>query len=89
MKPIAGSVSVAGALPGLQHRGDDSVSPNPANQLRKPPPSLAAQGKRAARNQPCLDDAQDPDLAAVVEAWPELPEAMKAGIVAMVKAAHS
>ena len=31
----------------------------------------------------------DPDLAAVVEAWPELPEALKAGIVAMVKAARS
>ena len=29
----------------------------------------------------------DPDLAAVVEAWPDLPEALKAGIVAMVKAA--
>ncbi len=29
----------------------------------------------------------DPDLAAVVKAWPELPEAVKAGIVAMVKAA--
>jgi hypothetical protein len=28
----------------------------------------------------------DPDLAAVVAAWPSLPEAMKAGIVAMVKA---
>ena len=27
------------------------------------------------------------DLAAVVAAWPELPEAIKAGIVAMVKAA--
>ncbi len=27
-----------------------------------------------------------PDLAAVVEAWPDLPEALKAGIVAMVKA---
>jgi len=26
-------------------------------------------------------------LAAVVDAWPELPEAIKAGIVAMVKAA--
>jgi hypothetical protein len=26
-----------------------------------------------------------PDLAAVVYAWPELPEAMKGGIVAMVK----
>ena len=29
----------------------------------------------------------DPDLAAIVVAWPELPEAIKAGIVAMVKAA--
>jgi len=29
----------------------------------------------------------DPDLAAVVEAWPDLPEAIRAGIMAMVKAA--
>jgi hypothetical protein len=29
----------------------------------------------------------DPDLAAVVAAWPELPEAIRAGIVAMVKTA--
>jgi hypothetical protein len=28
----------------------------------------------------------DPDLAGVVAAWPGLPEAVKAGIVAMVKA---
>ena len=28
----------------------------------------------------------DPDLAAVVEAWDRLPEAVKAGILAMVKA---
>jgi hypothetical protein len=28
----------------------------------------------------------DPDLAAVVAAWPALPEAIRAGIVAMVKA---
>ena len=28
-----------------------------------------------------------PDLAAVVAAWPELPEAIKAGILAMVRAA--
>ena len=29
----------------------------------------------------------DPDLAAVVEAWPKLPEAIKAGILAMIRAA--
>jgi hypothetical protein len=28
-----------------------------------------------------------PDLAAVVAAWPALPEAIRAGILAMVKAA--
>jgi hypothetical protein len=28
-----------------------------------------------------------PDLAAVVEAWPELPEAIRAAILAMVRAA--
>ena len=31
---------------------------------------------------------KSPDLAAVVKAWPDLPEAVKAGIVAMVKAAQ-
>lgn len=30
----------------------------------------------------------DPELTAVLTAWPELPEAVKAGIVAMVKAAR-
>ena len=29
----------------------------------------------------------DPELAAVVAAWPDLPPALRAGIVAMVKAA--
>jgi hypothetical protein len=29
----------------------------------------------------------DPDLAAVVATWPTLPEAIRAGILAMVKAA--
>jgi hypothetical protein len=29
----------------------------------------------------------DPELAAVVAAWPDLPPAIRAGIVAMVKAA--
>jgi hypothetical protein len=29
------------------------------------------------------------DLAVVVDAWPDLPEAMKAGIVAMVRAVRT
>jgi hypothetical protein len=29
----------------------------------------------------------DPDLAKIVDAWPNLPEAIKAGMLAMVKAA--
>jgi hypothetical protein len=29
----------------------------------------------------------DPELAAVLSAWPALPEAIKAGIVALIKAA--
>ena len=31
----------------------------------------------------------DPDLTAIVSAWPTLPHALRAGIVAMVKAAGS
>jgi hypothetical protein len=37
----------------------------------------------SAHRQPSLP----PDLAAVVTAWPALPEAIRAGILAMVKAA--
>ncbi|MEA3368002.1 MAG: hypothetical protein U9R68_07810 [Planctomycetota bacterium] len=32
---------------------------------------------------------KSPDLAAVAKAWPHLPEAVRAGIVAMVKAADA
>ena len=31
---------------------------------------------------------QEPDLAALIEAWPTLPDAIKAGIQAMVRAAQ-
>jgi len=78
-----------GFEPCLQNRGDHSVSLGPTSKLRQLPTSLAAKGKCAGRNQPLLDVPQDPDLAAVVEAWPDLPEALKAGIVAMVKAARA
>jgi hypothetical protein len=31
---------------------------------------------------------QSPDLAAVIDAWPRLPDAIRQGIVAMVRAAQ-
>ena len=40
----------------------------------------AGSGARAA-----LTAVADPDLAAVVDAWPTLPEVVKAGVMAMVK----
>jgi hypothetical protein len=38
------------------------------------------------QNPPISATLADPDLAAVVDAWPALPEAIKAGILAIVKA---
>jgi hypothetical protein len=34
-----------------------------------------------------LPEVADPDLAAMVDAWSTLPEAIRAGILAMAKAA--
>ncbi|MEI8198341.1 MAG: hypothetical protein WCI73_20805 [Phycisphaerae bacterium] len=39
------------------------------------------------RNTGATFDPQDNDLIAIMKAWPDLPPALKAGIVAMVKAA--
>jgi predicted nucleotidyltransferase len=38
---------------------------------------------------PVLKQAVDTDLASAVESWAELPPAIRAGIVALVKAAGS
>jgi hypothetical protein len=38
---------------------------------------------------PSSQQQNEPDLAAVVDAWPNLPEPIKAGILAMVKAQPS
>ncbi len=47
--------------------------------LREPAPGVAHYLPTDTRK-------TDPDLVAVIAAWPDLPEALKAGIVAMVKA---
>jgi len=33
------------------------------------------------------DSQNDPDLARLIDAWPRLPEAIRAGILAMIEAA--
>jgi hypothetical protein len=43
---------------------------------------------RATRGATGESGEVDVDLTAVVDAWPELPEAIKAGIVAMIRAAR-
>jgi hypothetical protein len=70
---------VAGARPGLQNRGSKSTTPISRNKLRNQAPPLTAHGQRAESN--------DPALTVVIEAWDRLPEAIRAGILAMVKAA--
>jgi hypothetical protein len=52
-------------------------------------PSRSPRATRGATRS-CQDDVtNDRDLAAVVDAWHELPEAIKAVIVAMVRTARS
>jgi hypothetical protein len=65
---------------GFEVRDAHSTTPNSTKGLRKTTGRLTAQGQRAA--------STDSDLAAMVDAWPTLPEAIKAGILALVKASR-
>lgn len=61
---------------GIEHGPKSSGNQGVGNQ------SGAESGALGAREAPI-----DPELAAVVDAWPALPAAIKAGILAMVRAA--
>jgi len=62
--------------PPLNHR-----KPIQSDDLRQDNADWTALGQRAASN--------DRGLTAVIEAWDRLPDAVRAGIVAMVKAASN
>ena len=60
----------------------DSAKPLTSNTLGSRPLERAAPGAAVEHE----NAPTDPDLQAIVERWPDLPEAVKSGIVAMVHA---
>jgi len=52
----------------------------------RPPTARARVPAGNGQKQPPEIDTADPNLQAIIDAWPELSEAVKAGIVAMVAA---
>lgn len=72
-------------------RDNDLVTPmgfeSPEDSGQKPPirPEGGAKSGALSDDSPS-EPAPDPELAAVVAAWPTLAPAIRAGIVAMVKA---
>ena len=85
-------------LNGFQDRRSESVSDDGTTTYDDPDPALTDLLTYFSRKWPemtpndkdrvfaiCLG-CDDPDLRTVAEAWPELPEAVRAGIVAMIGA---
>ncbi len=64
----------------LEPLSESAQVAQPQGLTKKPDPVLASCLALSAQNHP--------DLAAVVAAWADLPEAVRVGIVAMVKAAR-
>ena len=63
---------------GLQNRCPDDVTPENADTCESCP-------ARVASGVAFLVES-DPDFALVADRWPTLPEALRAGIVAMIRA---
>jgi hypothetical protein len=57
--------------------------------MRQDPSPLASAGPSTATENATGLIPSDPDLHEIISAWPSLPEAIKAGIIAMVKAAST
>jgi hypothetical protein len=66
---------------------DEVASHNERRDLRQVTTECDGSRPRRATESATRLMAEYPDLAVISSAWPELPEAVRAGIVAIVKAA--
>jgi hypothetical protein len=67
--------------PMIKSQRPDPDKPTSANGLRLSPKTIGAHLAHDTRK-------TDPDFAVVMNAWPDLPEAIKAAIMALVKASR-
>ena len=67
---------------GLENRCADATPSDETNDTTRTYDDSGSDGQNAL----APDLRSDPELNAVVEAWPGLPTAIKAGILAMMKA---
>jgi hypothetical protein len=91
-RPIAGagipSRVAAGPESGSRRRDGHRIGgPEPGNSKSEPSKGLRIAAPPVAHRVPTDTCQTDPDLATVITAWDRLPEAVRAGIAAMVKAA--
>ena len=63
------------------------MSPPDCRHNSYPGEQLTSSGPETLAQTLSRETKTDPDLACLVEGWPALPEALRAGIVAMVNAA--
>jgi hypothetical protein len=66
--------------------------PSGEDRIRTPPENAAVTGDSAPSGAEsgaieAREAILDPELTAVIDAWPVLPEAIRAGILAMIRAA--
>ena len=65
--------------------GLEPTDPNPQSIPIK---QVTAIPETALANTLARESQIDPDLARLIDAWPTLPEAIRAGIIAMIQAAR-
>jgi len=81
LKGFRDSARLAASLAGYRTNDQrECIGIEPSRNSREKP-QIATEAAQKAAHAPT-----DPDLAALIDAWPRLPEPIKAGILALVRA---